>query len=209
MHFPEDFKKNIREAYPQEGPLWLEALPTSLSQLSRKWQLQSMQPVTNLSFNYVAHVEFSDGKKAILKMSPSPVNILKERQWLSSHRDVAPEVFIYDEIYNAFFMQVLQPAVTLKTLVEQGEDDQATRLVGQLIKKLHSGSSSPSLMNIPRLAENIPSFKHLEGRIDPTLLNKVVDLYKDLSLPSSTDVFLHGDLHHENVFVRWRGVEDH
>lgn len=212
MEFPKDFTKNILEVYGEEGSLWLTRLPDLLQTVSQKWSLQSLRPVKNLSYNFVAQVELSDGRRAILKMGPAKADYSKEILWLSSYADLAPQIFDFDKELNAFFMEELIPGETLQALPLSGKDDEATRILARLISQAYGTSASALPKGVPHLSELSSSFDFLEGHVDKKIFEKGKDTYRNLSQPSADDVFLHGDLHHDNVLFagdRWKIIDPH
>lgn len=89
MELPKDFTKNILEVYGADGAAWLKDLPERLSFLSCKWNLQSLKPVENLSYNFVAQAVFTDGRRMILKMGSVAADYAKEISWLSAYQGLA------------------------------------------------------------------------------------------------------------------------
>ncbi len=53
-NLPPDFIQTIQNAFQGEGKGWLESLPDLLAEASRRWNLTDIQPVPNLSYNFVA-----------------------------------------------------------------------------------------------------------------------------------------------------------
>ncbi|WP_413944033.1 aminoglycoside phosphotransferase family protein [Bdellovibrio sp. HCB-162] len=212
MEFPKEFTKNILEVYGAEGKAWLAELPLLLQKVSQKWKLQSLTPVHNLSFNFVARVTMENGTKAILKMGPSGADYSKETLWLSSYQGLSPQVVAFDRDFNVFFMEELNPGQTLQGLTISGHDNEATRTVARLIKSLYVAHQVNVPPHIPHLAELISSFRFLDGVLEKKLLDKGVAIYRELSQPSSGDVFLHGDLHHDNILLsgtEWKIIDPH
>ncbi|MEK2644303.1 aminoglycoside phosphotransferase family protein [Bdellovibrio sp. BCCA] len=212
MEFPKDFTSNILEVYGAEGKAWLAELPLLLQKVSQRWKLQSLVLVNNLSFNFVARVTMENGVKAILKMGPAGADYSRETLWLSSYQGLAPQVLVFDHDLNAFFMEELNPGQTLQGLTISGHDEEATRGVARLIKSLYVDHQVNVPPHIQHLAELISSFRFLDGVMEKKILDKGIAIYRELSQPSSEDVFLHGDLHHDNILLsgtEWKIIDPH
>src|SRR5687767_4811515 len=54
LHLPSDFISNIQNVFAEDGHAFLKALPDLIAQASARWGLTDVQPVSNLSFNFVA-----------------------------------------------------------------------------------------------------------------------------------------------------------
>ena len=51
---PPEFIRTIQNTFGEDGRRWLESLPDLLEEASRRWNLRAIQPVSNLSYNFVA-----------------------------------------------------------------------------------------------------------------------------------------------------------
>jgi streptomycin 6-kinase len=52
----------------------------------------------------------------------------------------------------------------------------------------------------------------LHGKFDKALVEKAESLYRELTIPSNSDVVLHGDLHHDNILScggDWKVIDPH
>ena len=54
LDLPPDFTQTIQNTFGKDGKRWLAFLPSLLDEASRRWNLTDIQPVSNLSYNYVA-----------------------------------------------------------------------------------------------------------------------------------------------------------
>jgi len=53
LNLPPDFIQTIQNTFKEDGKRWLESLPDLLDEASRRWDLTDIQPVPNLSYNFV------------------------------------------------------------------------------------------------------------------------------------------------------------
>ncbi|MBI2791339.1 MAG: phosphotransferase [Gammaproteobacteria bacterium] len=206
------FIANIHTVYKEVGKEWLEKLTFHIAELANQWDFRFIHPLANLTYHYVALVELNLTKEiVILKMGPIGSNIVQEAQWLCSFHHRVPRVLNIDENRNAFLMEYLTPGDTLKSLVQKGEDDAATRIISQTILELHRDQDEyPS--SYKHLADLMPALSQLKGLIDNGLLSKAQSLFLDLTLDRTQDVLLHGDLHHDNILLSgdtWKVIDPH
>lgn len=205
------FVSNIQDVYGEVGQEWLQDLPVHLKLLSTLWDFDFLRPMDSLTYNYVGLVKLnSTNKTAIIKMAPDDVNITSEMRWLNSMEAAAPKVYAFDEGLNAFLMENLEPGYSLKSYLQQGEDDFATKIICQTIRKIQSQKQMD--LKFRHLSELSGAFSILKGRFDMKLLSKAEGLFKELTSDRSFDVILHGDLHHDNILLSghgWKVIDPH
>ncbi|KYG69485.1 hypothetical protein AZI87_09910 [Bdellovibrio bacteriovorus] len=206
MDLPEEFRKNIVEVYGEDGKRWLANLPAHLQTLSRLYDLRSLRPMKNLSYNFVATVENSKQEKWVLKTGPAGADYRKETSWLKQNAKVSPRVHFFDQENNAFFMDFVPSTQTLQDLVYEGHDDQATHVLADLIVKMY-GDGKGIPQGVPHLSTLISSFDFLHGKLPQAFVSKARTLWQELTTFSPGDVFLHGDLHHDNVLITSDGAK--
>lgn len=211
MHLPSPFITNIHAAYGDAGKLWLKQLPQQLEGLAKQWDFRFVKPVTNLAYNFVGIVELhTTGEPAIIKISPDSKSIVAEMHCLQCFKRDVPKIFNFDENQRAFLMEHLTPGDSLKSLVQAGQDDAATRLICQVIRDLQS--EQQVIFSFKHLSDLAQDLMQLQGHVDKRLLAKVKALFRDLTADRSQDVLLHGDLHHDNIISQgssWKVIDPH
>lgn len=205
------FTSNIRGIYGEEGDVWLQGLEARIEALSSLWQFRFLRPMADLSYNFVGLVERKAPLKlAVLKMAPQSSPLKREIQWLTGVTKGTPEVYAKEEKLNAFLMEYLEPGYSLKKLVQEGDDDTATRIICQTIRTIHS--QQPGKSGFPHLADCLKDFSFLHGHFNHKLLGQAESWFKDLTLERADDVLLHGDLHHDNILscgTSWKAIDPH
>lgn len=78
---PPEFIQTIKNTFGEDGKRWLESLPGLLDEASRRWGLTDIQPVSNLSYNFVAF--------ACLSASAGAAGTGERSRW-SSGRALSP-----------------------------------------------------------------------------------------------------------------------
>jgi streptomycin 6-kinase len=209
MQLTPNFVSNMKDLYGEESREWLANLPIMINNIAELWNFTFLHPMPHLSYNFVGLVQLDRGQTAILKMSPGK-NLTREMHWLNCIEDGVPKIYAFDESLNAYLIEHLQPGYSLKQVVKEGKDDEATRIICRTHLKLQSQHCQ--LKNFRHLSELAESFTALEGKFDTRLLSKAQILYHDLSNDRTNDVVLHGDLHHDNIIADksdWKAIDPH
>jgi hypothetical protein len=81
------FETNIKNIYGDQGRAWLKELPNLVEEIASKWDLSSLHPLENLSYNYVLSGK-QQSRPIILKLSLdiSGLHILKNKPVQKSPR---------------------------------------------------------------------------------------------------------------------------
>lgn len=93
----------------------------------------------------------------------------------------------------------------LKSIVDNGNDDKATRIICDVVEELHSSSSKtpPQLKSLENHCAELFKQACLAGASDT--LKEAARIGREL-LNNQTDIrLLHGDVHHENILMSSRG----
>lgn len=204
------FVSNILDLYGEEGKIWINNLPSHLTQLSAKWNFRFLKVMPDLTYNFVGLVELiPTGEPAIIKMGLRCENIATEVRWLEYFRGV-PKIYWYDKEHHAYLMECLEPGNSLKTLVKAGQDDSATRILCHTIRDLQSNKQKKP--EFPHISELAGSLSSLKDHLDDKMLSKAESLFHELTTDRTKDVILHGDLHHDNVLssgATWKVIDPH
>jgi streptomycin 6-kinase len=109
-------------------------------------------------------------------------------------------VRVYESETNAVLLERLEPGEQLVSLVKRGDDEDATKILAQVIGKLaHHQPPSES----PTLAEWGRGFDWYlnsgDQQIPHALVHEARELYQDLTSTQGATMLLHGDLQHYNV----------
>ncbi len=133
MNLPPEFVSNIRGVFRERGDAFLEALPASIAQASAKWGLTNVQPVSTLSYNFVA---FADrrSESVVLKMGVPNRELLSEIEALRLfHGEGACQLLDVDEENYWMLLERLTPGEMLVTLKD---DEEATRIAAEVMKRI-------------------------------------------------------------------------
>ena len=207
MNLPGPFLRTIEQVFGQRGRDFLQLLPHLVDTAVRRWQLTDVQPVSNLSYNYVA---FADrlGESVVLKIGVPDRELLSEMTALCLFDGrAAVRLLESDEEHCMFLLERLKPGEILTTVAD---DREATRIAAELMLLLwRTQISDPRLI---QLADWFKGFERLRmqfgggtGPLAADLVSRAESLARDLCAEDHVQTLIHGDLHHFNILASQRG----
>jgi len=158
----------------------------------------------------VEHIEETGGSVLLFGTrgdQPVVIKIMCERreEWNSGHVLMAfggrGVVRVLDLDDGAMLLERVQPATSLVTVVDAGDDDRATAILGEVIARM-----KPSMLtDVPTAREWGTALGHavLTGQagIPVPVIERAQRVYAALCQSQHGPRLLHGDLHHENVLL--------
>ena len=228
------FIQTIKNTFGADGESWLSTLPDLIVAASRRWNLTNIQPVPNLSYNFVAFAH------RLPSLSGSPSGALREGVGGEGNvvlklgvpnRELTGEIATL-QFYNGrgavrlldadaekgmLLLERLRPGHMLAAL----EDDvRATEIAANVMLSLWKGSSDFSRYKTTKvittdfihLKDWFDGFQRLRQRFDgktgplpEKLVETAESLSKELLEENKVESLLHGDFHHYNVLESARG----
>lgn len=192
-------KQNIANLYGSKGTDWIANLPAIVKALATHWGLSEIIPVSNMTFNYVAKAILSTGDPVVLKISYDRQSIINEKHaliHLGLQGTIKP--IDYHSKHNALLLQQAIPGITLESLYRDNPDyvmDCYIETMGKIHHQLLLKES-----NSPHIADWLKALdKPSLYQIPPVLLNKAIELRNKMLSSPKPLIFLHGDLHHDNI----------
>ena len=208
MNLPPDFVQTIQNTFKRNGKAWLSAFPDLIAEASRRWNLTDIQPVANLSYNFVAFANRKINREGAKKtlLNASQTSPLSARNGYRGEKDEVvlklgvPNNELQSEItaltyYNGqgacqlldsnsekgmFLLERLQPGRMLSTLED---DEKATRIAAEVMKHLWRPLPE-NRGDFIQLTDWFDGFKRLrkqfDGRTCP-LPEQLVELAESLS----------------------------
>jgi len=149
LNLPIEFIKTIQDVFGDNGKMFLENLPSLIEEVSSRWGLTDVQPVPNLSFNFVAfatsprasraplpyraHVLKGEGN-VILKMGTVNPELVSEMAALKYYNgDGACQLLECDEERGFLLLERLKPGIMLSELED---DDERTHIAADVMQKI-------------------------------------------------------------------------
>ena len=109
-------------------------------------------------------------------------------------------VRVYESETGAVLLERLAPGEDLVNLVKRGEDDEATKILAQVMAKL-AGHEAPG--ECPTVGDWGRGFDRYlasgDRQLPLAMVHEARSLYNDLASTQGTSMLLHGDLQHYNV----------
>jgi streptomycin 6-kinase len=146
-----------------------------------------------------------DGRRVVLKLTK--VNDEAHAGKVLRAFGSSGAVTVYEAETGAVLMERLEPGEQLVSLVRRGDDDEATKILAQVIQKL-AHHKAPE--ECPTVADWDRGFARYirsgDNRISDGLVREARNVFEELASSQRTTMLLHGDLQHYNVlFDRERG----
>ena len=143
MNLPPDFISTITNTFREDGEQFLADLPALIDDASARWGLTNLQPVSNLSYNFVAlasrpstalPVGRSAQDEVVLKIGVPRDELTSEIAALRLFNgEGACKLIDADEGKGFLLLERLRPGVMLSTLED---DDAATRIAAEVMKRI-------------------------------------------------------------------------
>ena len=155
MNLPPDFISIIANTFGEDGEALIANLPALIEETSQRWGLTDVQPVPNLSYNFVAfacrgevispHDTINPQTKGQGDPAPTPHDVVLKigvpRDELTSeiaalrlfNGDGACQLLDADEEKGFLLLERLHPGVMLSTLED---DEEATHIAAEVMKKI-------------------------------------------------------------------------
>jgi streptomycin 6-kinase len=220
MNLPADFVQNMKDVFGEDGVQLLSDLPKLIDEFSGKWGLSEVEPVSNLSFNFVAFAKRA-GEDVVLKLGVPREELVSEMAALKLYNGSgACSLLEHNEERGALLLERLRPGIMLSDLED---DDERTHIGADVMMKLwRDPVESDSLLSYPqqqaaglhkfiKLSDWFDALKRIRPRFDggtgpfpKEALEKVEGFLPELFM--DTDVkLMHGDFHHFNILSSDRG----
>jgi streptomycin 6-kinase len=200
-HYPDTFAQTITSIYGDQGAQWLAQLPQLIEQCVQQWQLTDLQPVANLTCNYVLF-GMQNGMPVGLKLRCVADELGKEVTALTAfagHGSV--KLLAHNDQLGALLLERALPGDTLTSYFPQ-DDAKATQIAANLVRTLHQVNP---VGGFPLLHNVLPDLSKEPQALMP-FLARARDLKAHLLVTQQKQVLLHGDFHHGNILAAGNGT---
>jgi streptomycin 6-kinase len=191
--------ENIENVFGNKGIEWLSNLPRLVDKLTAYWGLKDLVPVDNMTFNYVAKALSISNGPVVLKISCDTKSILEESQALVYFEGNASVKLIdYHKKLNALLLQQAIPGTTLKLIYP----DQVEFVMDSYVNTMHKLHNKilPIKHGYRHISDWLKAIDKLNSnQLPEDILNKAINLKNSLLVSLGKEIFLHGDLHHDNI----------
>lgn len=187
------FERNILSIYKNKGQLWLESLPQLAQKMAEKYGLSDLEPVADLSYNYVLS-GFQGSQPVILKLGLDMEGLKRESVALKAFAKYGA-VKLLAQGEGTLLLERATPGNSLKSLFPS-EDPSAIQIACNVMVRLHRAPLALSMF--PPIRDWLFALDK-EWDVPFSYLLKARTLRDQLLVTSSMVVMLHGDLHHDNI----------
>jgi len=232
MNLPPEFISNVQGVLLEDGRSYLDALPGLIEEASTQWGLTNVQPVPNLSYNFVAFANRSEGQVVLKIGLPNSESRSEMAALRLFNGEGACKLLDCDEERYWMLLERLRPGVML---VEMKDDEERTHIAAEVMKRiwkplehvtlseaksLNDDGGDPSLsLRMTDRSEFIQltdwfigGFERLRktfnggtGPLNEKLVERVESSVKDFFAENHSPVLMHGDFHHYNILSSERG----
>lgn len=220
ISLPLDFIKTIQNVFGEDGRELLARLPELIAEASVRWGLRDVQPVPNLSYNFVAFAKrpsppaplpLGEGG-VLLKIGVPRDELSSEMAALTLFNGEGACWLLECDVEKGFFLlERLRPGTMLSELED---DDERTHIAVDVMQKLWrpapSQEQTPAFQKFIRLSDWFDGLKRIRPQFEggtgifPKEILERVEAY----LPELFDeehCLIHGDFHHYNILKSERG----
>ena len=155
MDLPADFISTVTNTFGEDGESLIANLPALIEEAASRWGLTNIQPVENLSYNFVAYADsplslgeglgLREKKSVVLKIGVPRDELTSEIAALRLFNgEGACRLIDADEENGFLLLERLHPGVMLSTMED---DEQATHIAAELMLKIWKSLESDSLLS--------------------------------------------------------------
>jgi streptomycin 6-kinase len=201
----DEARGRLTARFGDEVGAWFDELPAVLSALAERWQMEFDSIIPRGSMSVVIRCRMTDGRPAVLKVSPDRTRLANEAaaldRWTTVH---TPSVLAVDESVGALLIEAIEPGTPLVDSTTYPEME----TVAELLTSLQTtGVPDPSY---PPLAHHVAylfnsgtrPYKRRPELVDvvpPELYERGRQLATRLVEQVSPTALLHGDLTPNNI----------
>ncbi len=191
--------ENMLNAHGEYGQKWLDNLSKTVQILATKWNLHSLQPIENMTWNYVAKATSKNFNHVVLKIGCQPESYQDEKKaLLQFYQHASVSVLDYDDSLHGLLIEEIKPGETLlKTL--SNDSDFAIKQYTQIVNKLTSANQNKQ-NQFAHCSHWLQALDNIsKDKVPHEILQKGIELKNKLLKSTEPLYILHGDLHLENI----------
>lgn len=210
---PEKFKESIVNRYNKDGIEWLNNIDKLIKKYIDKYKLEDIRLVNQLTMNLIFLAKSREYGDVVLKITPG-ATVISEVSALQHYNSKYSAIcYDYDKEDKVILLELLSPGTSLFN-------------VNNLEERIKIFSNIA--INLMFDTENESDFKTFEKRFNnkiicveqnkeefldiTNIINKGVQLYKELKEQNLHKYVIHGDLQHRNILKSgdtWKAIDPH
>lgn len=218
MELPADFISTVTNTFGEDGESLIANLPALIEEAASRWGLTNVQPVDNLSYNFVAFadsdlfegegIRVRENNKVVLKIGVPRDELTSEIAALRLFNgEGACRLIDADEERGFLLLERLNPGVMLSTM---DDDARATHIGAEVMQKIwRPPPRNEVFIKLSDWFDGLNGLREMynggTGPLNERLVERVESSVRDFFLENQTPVLMHGDFHHFNVLSSERG----
>ncbi|PJK17664.1 hypothetical protein CQS04_01960 [Chryseomicrobium excrementi] len=191
------FEEKIAAAFGEQGERWLEKLPQLIRKVECEHGLHSIQPFSNLSYNYVARA-IKEGQEVVVKIGLPGYDFTNQVRALEAFDQTIIAALLVSNVEEGYYiMESISPGTTLNAQLPDTRTN--VRFFVEQWRRLHNIVPSETIeITLPSIDT---WFRALDAEISEVPKSWLVEakLASSRLKELQQDTNLHGDLHHENI----------
>ncbi len=212
LELPDNFKIKIINRYGETGKKWLENIPTLIEKYQKKFNLEHIELIENLSINLVLFAKCDLYGDVVLKIGTPGLSHEIDIMQQYSHNYVA-KTYYSSSTDKVQLLEKISPGYSLKNLDNLEERVKIfSELANSLLIQATGKESFETFENILNKRfhyafENKILFTDILWMIDTA--NQIYHKIQTMHLPK---YILHNDLHHKNILktqTGWKAIDPH
>lgn len=140
-----------------------------------------------------------DGRRVVLKIAKGVNDEARSGEVLKAFGTTGV-VRVYEAELGAVLLERLDPGEELVGLVRRGDDDEATRILADVIVRLAGHNAPPGTVTVADWSRGFDWYVQSgDQQIPSELVQEAHNMYRNLATSQRRTMLLHGDLQHYNV----------
>lgn len=196
------FKDRITAIHGLKGQKWLASLPELQTELVERLSLSNLQPIENLSYNYLVFASAPENKSVVLKLGVPNRELDTEILALKAYDGKGTVRLLEANPFQGVLL--LERILPGESLLSIEDDRESTRIAARLMKRIWI--PAPHDVEFPSAEDWCLGFQRYldhyanRGPLPTDLVHRANELSNEL-LSRPQELLLHGDLHHMNILL--------
>lgn len=207
VNLPAGFIRNIQDSFGAQGARYLADLPGLIAEAADKWGLTEIEPLPDLSYNFVARAGRGE-EEVVLKVGLPLPELAGEITALRIYNGQGAVHLLDADAGRGFLLlERLRPGRMLSTLED---DERATRIAAEVMSRLwRPAPADPTLIQLADWFKGLEAlrarFDGGTGPLDGELVQRAEAAVRAFFAEEYIPMLIHGDFHHFNVLSSERG----
>jgi streptomycin 6-kinase len=140
-----------------------------------------------------------EGRRVVLKLTKGANDEARSGEVLRAF-GIEGVVRVFEAELGAVLLERLDPGEELVSLVLRGHDDEATRILADVIARLAGHNAPADTVTVADWSRGFDRYVQSgDQQIPSALVHEAHDMYRNLAASQRSTMLLHGDLQHYNV----------